>query len=157
MTAVKVIALLFLFGTSALAEDYVRLLNDEEVLLIELGQPAIKMKMEKGDCFPLLRVESQKLTDYVSDAILNEYAVLKVANTEFKVFIGTRDSYTKQLSDMHSIEKVSEQDLPVAIANYRDTVKLYREELIEARREEEAAAILGQLRDLQRQVDDLQR
>ena len=125
--------------------------------MIELGQPAIKMTMEKGDCFPLLRIESRDVGGWQLHPLYDQYAILKVANIEFKVYIGQRDSYTKTVDDFHRIEKISKQDLPAAIASYRETVKLYREELSEARREEEAAAIMGELRDLQRQIDALRR
>lgn len=146
-----------LLVVSAHAQEYMKFLQDKDVLLVEAGERAQRWTMEKGDCFPLVRIEYKKLTDYVWDTTLEGTAVLKLGNATFTVPFGSRQERSEQVASTGLLTKVPESELPSAIANYRESVKQYREALIDQHRSDEAAKIERHLRDLQNQIDALPR
>jgi hypothetical protein len=98
--------LLAIIAATARADDYMMFLKDTEVLVIAPGIRPMKWTMEKGDCFPLLRIESKKLTQYVSDTIYWDSAVLKLDSGTFTVLLGSRDVRQPQLTQSAEVAPI---------------------------------------------------
>ena len=139
------------------AKGYMKFLKDTEVFVVLPGRRPVRWTVQKGDCAPLLAIESNKRSQYVSDRVFFDQAVLKWGNATITIALGSRDVTEPPLTGNAAVALVPAAESEAASARYREGFKEFRTYIAEKERAADAAETNARLESLQNELTEQRR
>jgi hypothetical protein len=120
-------------------KGHMKFLKDTEVFVVLPGRRPVRWTAQKGDCAPLLAIESKKRSPFVSDSIYDDQAILKWGKATITISLGSRHSNETPLTGNAAVALVPAADSETASTRYREGFKEFLAYIAEKERAEDAA------------------
>lgn len=138
-------------------KGYMKFLKDTEVFVVLPGRSPVRWTVREGYCAPLLAFESKKRSQYVSNSVYYDQAVLKWGKATITISLGSRHSSEPPLTGNAVVALVPAADSETGSARYREGFKEFLAYIAERQRAEDAAETNARLESLQNELTEQRR